>query len=125
MVENELGLSLPEPYRRFLLQTNGGQPNPRGVGTIPVNTLCSIGKIGVADLVYHAQMNWEVGLSPDLLAIGYGVFGHTICLGIRGDRRGKVYVHDDEFNTLKCYADDFDTFLSSFFEPDLSSFDDE
>ena len=27
--EQELGISLPDQYRRFLLQTNGGMPSPQ------------------------------------------------------------------------------------------------
>lgn len=124
-VEAELKVTLPEPYRRFLLQTNGGQPVPDAVGTIPVNAFCGLKRKGAGDLIFYTQLCWDTDIPDDLIAIAYGVFGHTVCLGMRGDRLGKVYVHDQEFGTLTLYAEDFETFLDSFYEPDLSDLDKE
>lgn len=125
VAEAELGVVFPEQYRSFLLQTNGGHPEPDCFDDYPINMFCGIGLTGPSNLVYYASLAWRVDTAADVMAIAYGSFGFSICIGIRGDKLGKMYLHDQESQTLRMLAEDLDTFLSGFHEPDLSNLDDD
>jgi hypothetical protein len=112
--ETELGVTFPEPYRRFLLETNGGRPVPECVGGHPIHTLYGITNDVYYSLIRKARLSWEEydpALSTEFLAIGDTAFGDTIGLHLR---TGKVYWQDHEEDEMYLMFDDFDTFLASF-----------
>ena len=96
-VERELGVRLPDDYRSFLFQFNGGQPTPDafrfkgGSDGSLVNIFFGINHPDQQhDLVRVWRDNRRV-LSADLLPIGYDAGGSLILLGIGGKRRGRVF----------------------------------
>jgi hypothetical protein len=116
--EAELGVTFPEPYRRFLLQTNGGRPEPHIVGGQPIHTLYGIRDDLHYSLIRKARFNWEnadPALPTEYLAVGHTVFGDTIGLHLR---TGKVYCQDHEEDEidleLDLMSEDFDAFLDAF-----------
>lgn len=107
--EGELGTTLPEDYRQFLLRSNGGRldwyrfgrPTPDGK-TWPV----VIGDVGglreESDLSLRAARRCYQGsplqIPRPLLWIMGDPGGNGICLGLTGTYRGRVYfwIHDEQ-----------------------------
>jgi hypothetical protein len=92
--EQRLGHRLPEDYRRFLLEVNGGRPDdsncefPLGV----MNTFYSLGESDEARDLEAA--NGRLSLpSRDLLYVGYAG-GADIHIALAGEHRGQVWLQD-------------------------------
>jgi hypothetical protein len=92
--EQQYGCSLPDDYRRFLLEVNGGRlANEHttfhdGI----VNILFSLGLGGDdADLLESALWMRPQLPSPDLLPIGFDDGGGPLLLGVAGEHRGEVW----------------------------------
>jgi len=127
--EKELGVSLPEQYRRFLLGTNGGMPSPdRDIVDLEgaprsctdVQVLYRIG-----GSVESSELSWNKStlserIPDDLLPIACDSGGNDFCLSLRENDRGAVLFCDlesvwgDFEATPKFYplAPDFDSFLA-------------
>lgn len=132
-LEQQLGVTLPAPYRAFLRAHNGGYPEPNA---FPIEG-------DYAD--DHALLDWFLGVRPgqtrDLadyaqryrdrvpagfLPIGYDPGGNLICLVVDGPDSGKLFFWDHEreadsgeqpsYDNLAFVAPDFDTFLASLTE---------
>lgn len=99
--ERKLGVWLPAEYRAFLLRYNGGQfhhhlkfeiPSPAPYVTGGhMHEMCGIfDDSRWGDLVYCARTS-EGFLEYDMLPIGFPL-GDTICLCIRGENYGSVYL---------------------------------
>ena len=86
---------LPDDYRQFLLDVNGGQPGnascefDQGV----VNCLFSLEDTedDSSDLATRANRERASLPSPDLLLIGHDDFGNTLLLALAGEHRGEVW----------------------------------
>jgi hypothetical protein len=130
--EKQIGHSLPEDYRRFLLQLNGGRlaakntSYPDGI----VNLLLSLRNADhpVADLLTRVTRMRPSLLSSDLLPIGWDDGGGPILLALAGEHRGQVWLEDtndarpEDSNPrvewfkrrdMKKLADSFEQFLRS------------
>ena len=96
-----MGVDLPSDFREFLLEYNGGTPNPN-------EFVCSQGVPEGNSCVRHfykvrgkGSIEWDLrhfsdGMPPDLLGIGCDPFGKRICIGLKGERRGSVFFWDHE-----------------------------
>jgi hypothetical protein len=125
-LESFLKCSIPQEYRTFLLETNGGEQPDRevfstgnGEDTL-LKKLHSLGGKGF-DLRAQIEMNRD-RIPTELISIGADAFGNSVCLGISGDRRGDVYFHyhdrgkanpDDEFEPVYFVAHNFEDFIRS------------
>lgn len=130
-VERELGRSIPFSYRLFLLEHNGGYPEPSefsivdaGTGrTIEVAVRRFFG-IGTAEETFN--LDYAISMFGDRLP--HGIFpiardpgGSLICIATEGPDAGKVYFWDHEEESdegevptgrnLYLVADDFEGFL--------------
>ncbi len=118
MLEMTLGHNLPDDYRAFLLDCNGGYvggalwfkgPTPSG---------------GVADAGVHhvggfrnedyfsldrARRCYRGRIPENLMWIMDDPFGNAICLGVSGVHRGKVYFWDHELEPDDGWDGQFDT----------------
>ena len=107
--EAEIGTTLPDEYRQFLLRSNGGRldrcpfdgPTPDGK-TWPV-VISDVGGLREeADLSLRAARRCyqgsELQIPRPLLWIMGDPGGNGICLGLSGPYRGRVYfwVHDEQ-----------------------------
>jgi hypothetical protein len=129
-VERELAVRLPDRYRAFLLETNGGRPSPNvfvfqgptGPQEDLVHWLFGIHFGELASLV--GQVRRSRGRVPDtLIPIGEDPFGNLICLAVTGSAAGRVLFWDHEreasegeppaTDNLYPIADSFDAFLGS------------
>jgi cell wall assembly regulator SMI1 len=100
-LEADLGVALPDDYRAFLLEVNGGQPKthatfPLGRSRSTLNSLHSLNDPDDLFNLAEANATLRLGreLPADLLAIGADDGGAAICLCIRGEHRGEVWYFD-------------------------------
>jgi len=106
-VEQRLAVSLPDEYRKFLLRTNGGVPEPGGL-EFPDLSEDQPGDFDEVDLFYSVlvppaefdlrdfesavrHMRSELKLPLDYVPIAMTVNQEIIALGVAGEARGKVY----------------------------------
>ena len=128
-VEEQLGALLPDSYRAFLLEFNGGRPDPHDFD-VPgwrhqeslVNNFYGIVPGESNDLVENAEL-LEDRVPSDFIPIAKDPGGNRILLSAEGPTRGSVYFWDheeepddpgealDDFPNIYRLADDFDTFL--------------
>lgn len=127
-LEKKLGFNLPESYRRFLMETNGGIPKPNhfetetAVGSSLILSELDLSKSDVLDTFYAVT-----GIIPKhLITIGHDIFGNYIFLSLEGEDRGSLYfwIHDDPkmmdeyenllIDKLDFIASDFEEFINSF-----------
>jgi cell wall assembly regulator SMI1 len=128
--ERQIGTTLPETYRSFLLRYNGGHPEPN---MFPIQGFYAdthgllewffcIAKGDVYDLAENEQL-YHNRVPPDLLPIATDPGGNLICLAIEGKNQGKIYFwhHEDEvgkgihptYNNVYFVANSFDDLLNS------------
>ncbi|MBK9266725.1 MAG: SMI1/KNR4 family protein [Polyangiaceae bacterium] len=97
---------LPDEYKRFLLKSNGGRPSP-DVFDVPGYQF----EGGVIDSFYglhsgeyyQLERAYEVYLDripTDMVPMALDNFGNVVCIGWKGERRGKIYFwdHEDELD---------------------------
>jgi hypothetical protein len=98
--EKLIGAKLPDEYRRFLIDTNGGQPRDRmfsyGDGTTTLNALDGLDHENEAlDLMTYWEMEKE-RIPQELLSIGHDDGGAMVALVLSGPRCGQVWFCTDE-----------------------------
>jgi hypothetical protein len=96
--EARFGWRLPDVYRRFLLEVNGGRladENARFADGV-VNMLLSLNAIEheVDDLLATLLRTRRESPSPDLLPVGYDEGGAPILVVVAGDRRGEIWMEN-------------------------------
>jgi len=126
-LEEELKIKLPDEYRRFLLKYNGGYPDPSGFGyrsgPYGANVMSEFVSIGTGPFNLRSEfverkIN-DKQMADDLMSIGYDGSGDLVCIGLEGNRWGKVYLwNHEEDNTqgepgceIYFVASSFDEFL--------------
>jgi hypothetical protein len=131
--EQSYGHPLPDDYRQFLLDVNGGQParaNREFVHGV-VNSLFSLDDTDndSSDLATRANRSRPRLPSPDLLFIGHDGFSNRLLLALAGEHRGEVWfmltgddARPDDANTrvlwhdrrdMRKVADSFEQFMRS------------
>jgi SMI1 / KNR4 family (SUKH-1) len=107
-LEHEIGIELPADYREFLMRCNGGVvggrlwfqgPTPSGehadAGVHHVGGMREESYYSLAERRACYQ-GLETRIPLDLLWIMDDSFGNAICIGVHGERRGRVYFWDHE-----------------------------
>lgn len=127
--ERRIGTRLPDDYRAFLLEHNGGKPKLRcftfadrkGPYTDgAIRAFAGLGEPEYYDLEKLYGTYYEDGRVPgEVLPIAVDSFGNLVCLAVRGAHRGRVYFWDHERETdpatylnMDRVADSFSTFCS-------------
>ena len=133
-LEKKLGVNLPEAYKTFLKQNNGGRPDPKFFPILGFeNNL--VGQVldffGIDDPVKSCSLDWNYnimrGRMPDnLFPIACEDGGSLICLSLSGPDKGAVYYWDyygeaqpPSYDNVYQIAGTFEGFLDSihFYEP--------
>jgi len=126
--EARLGHRLPDDYRAFLLQYNGGRPAQRGFQftrrpdthvRAAIHWFLSLHD-GEASNLEQTAYTLRERIPPDTLAIANDPSGGYVLLGLHGESRGKVYFWDPERavagrpdgSNIDLVADSLDSFLS-------------
>ncbi|MEZ6138062.1 MAG: SMI1/KNR4 family protein [Pirellulaceae bacterium] len=139
--ETMIGHSLPEDYRRFLLEHNGGSPRPDAftfnlfgrdeenivMCFFPLRDL-SLGEVDVEQLdelrtwPVHCAWNdlqhdllhlYEKEIEHPLLPIGTDGSGNYFCIVLSGPQMGAMLFHEHELAETCVLASSFDEFLTS------------
>jgi len=99
-------IALPDEYRRFLLKSNGGRPVPDSID-VPgwAHKATGVDRFFGLHSGRHSNLEkecdfWADRLPSEVIPIAFDQVGNVICLGITGERRGKLYLwdHEDEFD---------------------------
>jgi hypothetical protein len=127
--EAELGIALPEEYRAFLLQHNGGVPSRvtfdvpgEDGGERPFHCFFAVhdgpwddstpeGSQGFPLQAALADFRDETG-RDDVLPVGKDWSGSYVCIGLAGDDRGRVLYYDHEMEQFVPLADTLSRFLA-------------
>ncbi|WP_238322775.1 SMI1/KNR4 family protein [Gorillibacterium massiliense] len=120
-------ISLPEQYRSFLLEFNGGRPIPKlfkisdEQGPDILRMFFGIGEMynNLAENIHIYEDRLPIGLMP----IGNDPGGNVICIGTDEEYYGKIYFWDheeesedlDDISNVYLLADSFDDFLSEMY----------
>jgi hypothetical protein len=120
-VESQLNVRLPEVYRTFLLEFNGGRPSLDivDIGLAPrsptdVQVFFGIGRnIESSDLLWNARQFSGRLPNRDLLPIACDSNGNLFCLEVKEERAGRIFYCDVTPREPKQYlvSNSFDEFL--------------
>lgn len=128
-LEQFLKFRLPDDYRQFLLDANGGRPEPNAfpLQDNPNDTFGLIERffsLGNDDSDHDLIDNLAVfqnRVPSDLLPIAFDPGGNIICLGVSGEKKGGIYFwdHNDEsmpgeepdYHNIYFIAPSFDEFI--------------
>ena len=129
--ERLIRAELPNAYKEFLLETNGGRPIPAdflipGTETSStVSVLLGIDKTSSRNDLVHVFQNQELEIGDDNIEIGNDLGGNLLLLVFRGKKTGAVLYVDILWelpesveSTFNSYvlSNSFDEFLDSLFE---------
>ena len=130
-VETRIGFTLPNDYKNFLLNHNGGIPTPNEFKFINTNNESSnsledffhsiFEENGEGNLerkyIYLTNSNRIIG---NILPIASDPFGNFVCISLDGEDKGKVYFWDHElepeepsYENLSLIANSFSEFLNN------------
>ena len=114
--EARRGILLPADYKQFLLKSNGGYPTPN-VFEVPGwhgqgNSVMSF--YGIHDGSKGKRLDracevYNERIPADLIPIAYDANGNAICIGWKGERKGKIYFwdHEDELDENGDFVQDY------------------
>lgn len=107
ILESSRKMKLPGPYKKFLLETNGGEPEPNyfdipdlpGQGSL-VDYFNGLGVSTPYGNLETALDTYRDRLPDGFIAIGADPGGNVLCLGIKMPHLGKLYYwdHHDELD---------------------------
>lgn len=123
--ENNHNLTLPIDYRDFLLEYNGGYPEPgiykisEDLGESIINVFFGIGSM-------YDNLDKKLDIFDEILEKGFipiadDPSGDQICIGITKEYFGQVYhwAHDEEYDGMEnmyYLSSNFKEFLASLYE---------
>nr|HQU46028.1 SMI1/KNR4 family protein [Pirellulales bacterium] len=101
-LEGEVGVSLPESYKAFLLRYNGGLPVPDSfpIEGMPKNPYGVIQVFfGIDRAIESSNIKWNVEISrndtpSNLFPIACTPSGDVLCLSLSGEDAGSVVLWD-------------------------------
>lgn len=102
--ENQLGTMIPKEYRKFILQNNGGWPEPEGFDitwhehqkcgmhwqSSSVSRFLSIDAGQEADFLKYNLITFKGRIPKDTIVIAHDPGGNLILLAVSGEYSGKV-----------------------------------
>lgn len=106
-LERKIGFRIPDEYRAFLMEHNGGRPTPKFF-SISACKEQTVGQIldffGIGDPLESCRLDWNFDvflgrMPPGLFPIACEDGGNIICLSLGGAGIGSVYYWDHEEET--------------------------
>jgi hypothetical protein len=135
--EEKLKISLPISYKNYLLRCNGGNPDD---GTYSMSeNIDGDEEFSGIDWFYSISNDYTTSLEKnintfygrvpyDMIPIGEDGGGNQICLGISGERYGKVYFWDHDwesdedepwYENVYLIANSFEDFINKLYKFDI------
>jgi SMI1 / KNR4 family (SUKH-1) len=125
--EKKLKARLPEQYRKFLLENNGGKVTPYAVllqdGT---SAYLQTHFYGIHDGPNYTSLKWNFSILKNriphgMLPITHDPGGNAILIKYKGENTGSLYFWDHNYegepNSIVYITNDFELFLNSVYEP--------
>lgn len=135
--ESKYNIVLPEDYKKFLLENNGGKPSTRrfetadGKHTSSLMLLFPLAADKEPNLVsVYKEFNMEGLIHSDFLAIGNDPIENKICICVKGNDIGSIYYWSldmEEFDEneyvpsykyMSLVAKNFNDFINGLFVPE-------
>jgi hypothetical protein len=128
--EAQIGALLPLPYRQFLLQYNGAQPDPKDIqvpkwGATFLRSFYALGPAGSQTLRHYHQL-FQDRIPKAFIPIISDAAGNVFVLGISGKYTGQIWFwyHEGEsddgekptFRNMYKVAPHFQAFLDQLYE---------
>lgn len=127
-LENELNIKLPEQYKHFLLECNGGTPEPEFFCTKYVgehtHSFCDISYVINSTFNCWKEEDLAYRVPKTMIKIAVTSGSEDILLGVGKDSYNKVYILissgevseelDEDEPEIWLVADSFDEFINSF-----------
>lgn len=127
MLEAQTGIKLPDDYKQFLLQHNGGRPSPKRFVTRDKKVESMVAKfIPLADIPDDNLREEIEGITQarqipaNLIPIAIDPADNRVVLSVSGKDCGKVYYwswdeededHEPSYNYMRLIADSFNDFV--------------
>lgn len=133
-LESKLNITFPNDFKEFLLQNNGGIPNPNVFDFINRDGYNANSFVHYFYAVYDGndydslESNYllyssEKRLPSNIIPIAGDAFGNLICISISGDDYGKIYFWDHElegqsesYDNMSLIKNNFNEFISNLHE---------
>ena len=97
VMESKLGASLPAAYRAFLLRHNGGKPVPAHYRSRTLDTFLIVDdQLEEYTNLWWAIENMRDDLPEDVIPVAYDMSADRVCLAVRGENYGRVYLWDSD-----------------------------
>jgi hypothetical protein len=120
--ESRFGITLPDEYRHFLIQTNGGVPNRQVFdGNYLVRVFFGLHRGPRPERLQWACRTYGGRMPSEIIPVGSDPFGNVFCVGVREGYQGKVYFwsHEQEgdedepatWDNVRPIAESFNSFL--------------
>lgn len=91
-LEWRIGQRLPQDYRSYLLEQDGGRLTNNNE---TLNTVYGVGDVPDWAGIWFALDTWDDAV-PGLLPVAYDSFGNQYCISLRGEDEGSVWFVDHE-----------------------------
>ena len=95
-LEEFLGSILPEDYRIFLLNYNGGEGPDRSIFRVETGEKSILQRLFSVQQMPDEITRLRDELSPELIPIGTDIGGNRLCLSLQGETKGQVSFWDHE-----------------------------
>src|ERR1700722_8832612 len=111
-IEEFWGYTLPQNYRKFLLEYNGGEPSNKVFNFKDqtdgscLDTFFGIIKSFNDNILLKQQLS-SIRVPENTLPVGNDTFGNLILLSVKGPDRGKVYFWDHEMEAAEGEEPDY------------------
>ena len=130
-LEKVIGAALPDGYRTFLQNHNGGRPKPAKFSFVTRKGMHEDASIhyffglhsGQVGSLEKKRASYEGRISDGFLPIAIDPFGNLILIGLSNENYGKIYFWDHELETetptlenVSFVADSFQKFLENLVE---------
>lgn len=129
-LEELIGSRLPRAYREFLLQHNGGYPEPDGFLFKDLSDGSSIDRFLGVDVGEHSNIDkylvtYQERIPDGFFPIAHDPGGNLVLIGVTGRHSGNVYFWDHEneadgsapdMSNMHLVAGDFSDFLNNLYE---------
>ena len=131
--ERHIGLQLPEEYRQFLLQHNGGHPEPCAFKYTCDQQQWKLAAVAYFLAVYEGEHenfleyfeDYQGRIPAETVPVARDPGGNLILLGVSGAHTEKVYFwlqdfenEEGNFSNVCFIANSFSEFLNSLSDPD-------
>ena len=95
-LEAMLDARLPDDYRRFLQENNGGSIEDGQFGKLVIEYFYGIHERDDVDDIYRVMDALRDEMPVEVIPIAHCAFGDKVCLAVSGPNRGRVYAWEHE-----------------------------